>query len=214
MKILKTSTLLLSAVPFALFLPGCIGDMLSPKEDPTQFFILQSADGSVRTELNSKIEINLQPTSIPTYMARNQIVTLDSESGAVSLSEIYRWAEPVRNGITRILAEDIRRADPNIGVFAYPETSPSKHPISLKVAILECAGGIGGKLNFAATWTLSFPKTGVVKPESITKDFETSQDCGDAYKTYVESINRAVSLLVDDILLELSKKIKTGRGNI
>ena len=205
MKTLKIS-ILLPAISLSMLLSGCIGEMFSPKEDPTQFFILQSTAGSVSSKLTSKAEINFYPISIPAYVARDQIVTLDAKSGAVSLSEIYRWAEPIRNGLTRVLTENIRRSDPNIRVFAYPEMSPSKHPCSLKVTILECIGELGGKLDFRGVWTLSIPKNKGSESKSTTKEFTIIQNCGNTHKTYIESINRSISKLADEILLELSKE--------
>ncbi len=204
MNILKKTTLLI-AIFATISLSGCIGDALTPKEDPTCFYIMRTQNSANKVKSNKKVVINLSTISVPTYMSRTQMVSLNADSGTVLISEFSRWAESPQSGFSRVIAENIRNANPNISIFTYPEISTCPSTNSLRITITECIGTFDGNLEFKGRWTL-MPLKDSNASNIISKEFSIIQPCGKNYKSYVESINNALSKLCDEITLEISKK--------
>jgi len=95
--------LLLSASAALLLLTACVN--LEPTPDPTRNFKLSSLAIGVQPPMPS-LALVIQPVSVPDYLKRSQIV-LRKEQGELTFSEFDRWAEPVENGIARVLAENL-----------------------------------------------------------------------------------------------------------
>jgi len=63
--------------------------------------------------------IGVGPVSIPDYLERSQIVT-GVGTDRVEFLMLHRWAEPLENAITRILAEEISARVPTERIVTYP----------------------------------------------------------------------------------------------
>src|ERR671936_2230343 len=91
--------------------------------DPTQYYALgrtaPSSTAAGSTEFSASpstlrspvagtdaVTIGVGPVIVPGYLDRSQIVTRTA-TDQVELSTFHRWAEPLPEGIARILAEEI-----------------------------------------------------------------------------------------------------------
>ncbi len=185
---------------FAPLLCSCLGGFLEPKDDPTVFYMMRAKPvGTV--DVKKRVRINLMPITTPSYMSRNQIVTLGG-GGTVELSEFNRWAESVQSGFTRVLIDDIIGASKNIDMFAYPFVSPDA--LNLKVFVYDCVGPLGGDLSFKGKWQLDSADSNV----RVARDFSFKVPCGNTYSSYVESVCKAVGMLSEDIAKAISEQCK------
>lgn len=191
---------IISAILLAIITPmltSCLGNFLEPKEDLTEFYLMRPAQNIAKVELNSPLKINVLPITTPSYMSRNQIVTL-SDAGTVELSEFNRWAESAQSNFTRVLVDNIGATSEKVDVFAYP--SFAKDGMNLRIYINDCIGSLGGKLIFKGKWQVD----NIENTKQVAKDFLMKIDCGNSYKTYIKAIDKAMAELSFDIVKTIS----------
>lgn len=95
----------LPALTALLVLSGCVN--LDPTPDPTRHFTLaSSASGASDQAPRPTLALVIQPVSVPDYLKRSNIV-LRKGAGELTFAEFDRWAEPVENGIARVIAENL-----------------------------------------------------------------------------------------------------------
>src|SRR5262249_30318055 len=103
--------------------------------DPTLYYSLgQTTTGSSTAGAESRVaapgpgtrvagaeplSIGVGPVIVPGYLERAQIVTR-SGPDRVKLATFHRWAEPLENGVARILADEIGARVPTDRVVTFP----------------------------------------------------------------------------------------------
>ena len=185
----------------APMLASCLGGLLEPKSDPTVFYMMRPIAPAEKISIKEKVTLNLMPINAPSYMSRNQIVTLDANA-SVKLSEFDRWAESTQSGFTRVIVENIAELSDNIDVYAYPTVSPDA--LNLKIFIYDCIGTLGGDLLFKGKWQLDSIST----DRHTAKDFSLKIPCGSTYASYVQAINKCLEMLSVDIVKSISEQYK------
>lgn len=86
-------------------LTGCVN--LQPAPDPTRHFRLSSlATGTAPAPAKETLALVILPVTVPDYLKRSNIVLRKNQEQLI-FSEFDRWAEPVENGIARVLAENL-----------------------------------------------------------------------------------------------------------
>jgi uncharacterized lipoprotein YmbA len=93
------------------------------------------------------------PVSIPAYLDRSSIVVRTGE-GEVELSDECRWAEPLRDGIGRTLAENLSAMIPTDAVVVFPWHTPWTVQYRVTVDILRLDGALDGPAVLHARWRL------------------------------------------------------------
>jgi len=90
----------------SVLLAGC----LSPKEDPTRFYVLSTSDASQVDEAwddrPGMTDVGVGPFIMPGYLDRPQFVRRVGPN-EVRPVEAARWAETLGEGFERVLAEDL-----------------------------------------------------------------------------------------------------------
>lgn len=140
-------SLLFSVPALGALAMGC---SLSPKEDPSQFYVLASPAGEQPTS-TSALVLGLGPITIPEYLKRPQMVTRATEH-QVTLSEVHRWAEDLEAGFSRVLKEELQRATGarQVRIFPWPITRKVQYVVEVDVTRFE--GGPGGSVSLWAIW--------------------------------------------------------------
>ena len=117
-----------AALAAALSLAACVGTP-APRE---QFFTLASPNPGVAPPAPAAPSIFVGPVSIPASVDRTQMV-LATGSNRVEISDDYRWAEPLRDGISRVIAENLSRDLGTSRVLA--RRAAAGTPVDFRVAI-------------------------------------------------------------------------------
>ena len=98
---------LLILIMLSVVLAGCVGT--NPSQ-PARFYMLSPTnDTKTPAQANigeGRITIGIGPVEIPEYLNRAQIVTRVSPT-ELKLAEFDRWAEPLNNNFSRVLAENL-----------------------------------------------------------------------------------------------------------
>jgi hypothetical protein len=87
-----------------------------PGSDAAAFYLLNSRTELGEREEGETIIVGVGPINVPEYLNRPQIVTRMS-ANELRLAEFHKWAEPLKNGIARVLAMNLAAALPVEVVF-------------------------------------------------------------------------------------------------
>jgi uncharacterized lipoprotein YmbA len=145
--------------------------------------------------------IGVGPVIMPGYLDRIQIVTRTS-SDRVQISTFYRWAEPLDEGIVRILGEEIGADIPNERVITYPWQGVVVRTIQYQVVVvmLRFDGRLGGDVTLDARWRI-LGRDGAelaFKRSTIVED-----TAGSGYEPMVAAMTRALLTLGQEIASEI-----------
>ncbi len=99
-----------------LITAGCTWTASSP---PSHYYILPTRPVPAAAFPGMHWNIGVEPVKLPRYLDRPQIVTVAGQ-GEVRLAEFHRWAEPLRDGFTRLLIEGLNARFPEGQVLSLP----------------------------------------------------------------------------------------------
>jgi uncharacterized lipoprotein YmbA len=100
----------------ALALAGCVS--LKRTED-ARFFVLQSLVEPPAAAQEPVALVGIETVRLPGHLERPQLVTWTAP-GELQVDEFLRWAEPLEDGITRTLAENLAALLPDHQVVRRP----------------------------------------------------------------------------------------------
>ena len=127
---------------------GCLS--VSP---PPRTFLLSAAVPPPTSPPLAGVVVGVGPVGIPAYLDRSSIVVRTGE-GEVELSGEHRWAESLRDGIGRTLAENLSAMIPTDAVAVFPWRTPWTVDYRVAVDILRFDGAPGRSVVLHARWRL------------------------------------------------------------
>ena len=136
-----------------MILGGCIGG----KSSPAKFYVLSALPSPETTKKVAAAEqgvaIGVGPVSLPPYLDRPEIVTR-SGGNKLHLAEFDRWAEPLRQNFTRVLAQNLSNLIPTDRAALYPweRSVPINYQVAVEVVHFE--GSADGNSSLMARWSI------------------------------------------------------------
>jgi uncharacterized lipoprotein YmbA len=136
------------------------------------------------------------PIELPKYLDRPQIVTRTSRN-ELQLAEFNQWAEPLKDNISRVLADNlsILLSTDRIAIFPRKRFSPIEYQVAIEVIQFE--GDPGRNATLTASWTIfgeDRKQVLLMKKSS----FSESTD-GPGYEALVSAKSRALGKLSQEI---------------
>jgi uncharacterized lipoprotein YmbA len=132
---------------------GCLGGVSAP----TRFYTLLPAavpsPGTSPGAVDLDPAIGVRPVTLPGYLDRREIVTRRGRE-EIELAEFDRWSEPLTDGTTRVLAENLAvllRTD-RVILFSGRESRPVRCQIAVELARFE--GAVGASVTLEARWRI------------------------------------------------------------
>jgi uncharacterized protein len=178
-------------VVIGLFFIGC-----AAKEPLTSFFVLmQPGDSAVRDVHGASVFV--RRVEVPAYLARTSLVEMRGGNQTIYASAAH-WAEPLDQGVSRAVADNLRRS---FGIQAYsfsPANPPPDHAFDVTIRLQRFEGNDNGDVVLVARWGVS------------------SSGIGDAPTTRISEIRRpgwkpgdyaTLARLLSDEVLDLSREI-------
>jgi uncharacterized protein len=148
----------------------------------------------------SNVSVVVGPVSIPAIVDLPQIV-VSTGPNQVSLNEFERWASPLQDNISRVVAENLVAilGTPRVSLFLQSLNASADYHVAIEVQSFESAPGEAATLN--AVWIVRRTKDGkaetgrtAVREPTLQKDYDTlaaahsralarmSQDIADAIR--------------------------------
>jgi uncharacterized lipoprotein YmbA len=183
----------------ALVVAGCFG---SGTTRSPQLFVLSVVGDSAAPEApDSGLRLGVGPVSLPERLNRPQIVT---RVGAheVTLSEFSRWAEPLDDGFTGVLSENLSRLVPTDRVVVYPWSARTQIDLKVEVEVIHFTGLPNGSVTLAARWRLTRGDGSEILPLQLSS-YNESIGVGRT-EALVAAMSRALGNLSRDIAAAIS----------
>ena len=171
---------------FALVAAGCA----SPRSN---FYTLNAAAKPVTT--GAAYSVAVGPVSVPAAVDRPQIVVRLAPN-QVAIDEFHRWASPLPDAISRVVAENLAAmlGTPHVTVFTRPTAAGAGYRVLIDVLRFESAPGEAASLD--AVWTVRSTKDGSTRSGRTT----ASEPVPDReYATLAAAHSRALGRLSADI---------------
>ncbi len=195
---------LLVAVCLVFGLAGCSS---SP---PAAFYLLSPtsvADNEAgRTEQEDCIDLRIVPATLPEYLNRPQIVTRTTEND-LTLADYDRWAEPLSDTFTRVLAENTSRHICTNRVSLSPGKASGGSEYRVEVEVYRMDGSLGKEAVLEVWWTVSEGGGTTVLLSKRSKFSEPVKE-----KTY-DAFVQAQSRILDVFGREIAEAIRKGNNH-
>jgi uncharacterized lipoprotein YmbA len=188
---------------FAWSLTGCT--TLEPRPDPSRFFTLsplRQADGQAAAPDNSeRILVGLGPIKLPGYLDRQEIVVRGGPN-RFDVLENDRWAEPLDENFTRVVAQNLSLllGTERIVLYPWPRERAPKYQVEIDVFGFESNRAREAQL--AARWSIS--DGGNKKPIQL----QDSRLIRAAKETTTDGAVAALSEALGDLSREIADGVK------
>jgi uncharacterized lipoprotein YmbA len=123
---------------------------------PSRFYILNTLPASEAlpaTAAERGPVIGVGPITLPKYLERPQIVTRASRN-QLALGEFDRWAEPLQDNVSSVLAENLALLIPTDQILLNPWSRPATLDYQVRVEVLHFDGWLGGENSLIARWSI------------------------------------------------------------
>ncbi len=188
-----------------LVLTGCA------RSPATQFYMLSSSGGTSETKPYASVS-GFRTTgprvavfiTVPAYLDRPQMVIRRGYNVDVQIEAYHEWSEPMADGVTRVLCEELSASLVSCGGMAFPLRSalPADWRISVDVARLD--GVPGGEAVLDALWTLSIAKDSPDNPATSGR-FVSRMEAGDDMNSLVAAQSTLLARFAQTLADELKK---------
>ncbi len=139
----------------SLLLGGCLPG-LGPTE-PTKLYLLNSLyalepNAQPVARLGDRT-IAVGPVDLPQYTDRPQIIT-GSVQNEVQIGEFHRWAEPLKNNVFRVLADNLSVLLDTDRIVAFPWKQSTFVDYQIAVDVARFEGNLGNSAVLRARWMI------------------------------------------------------------
>jgi uncharacterized lipoprotein YmbA len=172
---------------FAALGSGCAS---SP---PSRFYTLGADATPVAS--SSKLSVAVGPVSVPAVVDRPEIVVTAS-ANQVRLDEFNRWASPLQNNISRVVAENLVAMLGTPRVTQFPQNASADADFRVAIDVQRFESALGEAATLDAVWTLRRMKDGTSETSRTTVR-EPARDKG--YDGLAAAHSRALARLSQDI---------------
>lgn len=178
------------------------GGCLSVSPLPRSYLLSATAPAS--SAPRTSVAVGVGPVGIPAYLDRSSIVVRIGE-GEVELSGEHRWAEPLRDGIGRTLAENLSAMIPTDAVAVFPWRTPWTVDYRVAVDILRFDGAPGRSVVLDARWRL----LDAAGKELLLRAAVLQESIADStYAALVAAESRLLASLSRDIAAEIRSRLR------
>jgi hypothetical protein len=138
-----------SLLALGVVLAACAGAP-APKE---QYFTLSSPNPGVAPPASDSPSIYVGPVTVPEAVDRPSMV-LRTSPNQVDVSDDYRWAEPLRNAIPRVIGDVLSRELGTSRVLTNRSASATPVDIRVAIEIQRFDASLGDGATIDAVWSV------------------------------------------------------------
>lgn len=128
-----------------------------------------STPASIQSANKEAVWQLMLPVTLPSYLDRDAVLMRDGSSSLLPIAGA-RWAEPLRDGVPRILRQDLGTLFGDAQVWAAPLPSGLTPTRQLRVDITSLEAN-PQKVTLQARWLITDPQ-GIRAPQVVTQNFE------------------------------------------
>jgi uncharacterized lipoprotein YmbA len=171
---------------------------------PERFYALSGASPQARVSVAAYTAV-VGPVTVPALVDRPQMV-LRTGVDRVVLAEQSRWAEPLKDGITRVLADDLAQQLGDVRVAAYPESAARDLDFEVWVDVRRFDSLPGDSAVIDAYWTIRDADSRTLKRG---RSLVSARVSGESHDALVAAHDRALMDVSRDIAAALREVADT-----
>jgi uncharacterized lipoprotein YmbA len=172
---------------------------------PSRFYMLNPLSPSEGMPPASQAErgpvIGLGPINFPKYLDRPQIVSRASPH-QLALGEFDRWAEPLQENFSRVLAENLSLLIPTDQILLNPWPGSATLNYQVRVDVLYFDGWRGGESALIARWSILDRAERELLSRKVHLNAPTG---GREYEAMVVALNQMLEALSRDIATAIQR---------
>ncbi len=178
----------------ALVVNGCA------TTEPSSFYTLSSLRNTEGPAASGPA-IGVGPITLPQYVDRPQIVTRSSPN-RLELAEFHKWAEPLQDIVSRVVADNLAALVPTDRIVILPRRRSLPLDYQVEINVIQFDTSAQGETVLAARWTL-FGKDG----KKLLLSAESNISASTATPGDYESVAAAMSRALEDLSREIAQAI-------
>ncbi len=167
---------------------------------PTHFYLLQAADTAIHQDRLAKdsfpFSLGVGPLSLPKYLDRPQIV-MRASMHELSLAEFHKWAEPLKNRVLHVLAENLSDSLLIDEVVVFPWKRSQAPDYQVTFDVVQFDGMEDREVVLKVRWKLLGGEGTRVLQQKVS--IVTEPWDGQDYRTLVETMSRMLSIFSQEI---------------
>jgi uncharacterized lipoprotein YmbA len=183
-----------ATLALALLVTAC--SVLSPQADRTKYFVLKPLAVPERQPVGGfDRSVGLGPVSIPDHLD-HQIVTRLADN-ELAVSDTDRWGEPLREGFTRTLRQNLVALLGTERVVIYPWDPAAAPDLAITIEVLQFERTTKGTAELAVRWTIEL---GSDRTPLMTQETHLSRAIeGEETRAAVAALNAGLVALSEQI---------------
>jgi len=122
---------------------------------PFQFYTLSAAPVAAAPATN--LVVSLGPITVPAVVDRPEIV-VTTGANQVMLDDTRRWASPLPDNLTRVIAEDLASMLGTPRVIPFPQTLAAPSDYRVAIDFRSFVSALGDKASIDVVWTIQRTK--------------------------------------------------------
>ena len=178
---------------------GCL-NLGEGTHEATKFYVLSPLSTSeVKTEVpgdTKPVAIGLGPVTFPEYLNRPQVVVRGGRN-QLQIAEFARWAEPLGENFSRVLAENLSVLLSTDYIVPYPRKKLMPTDYQVTVDVIRFDGTPGENASLVARWTIIGDDAEKVLQKNKSSFSEPTD--GQSYEALVSAESRLVTALSREI---------------
>ncbi|MCC5022292.1 MAG: membrane integrity-associated transporter subunit PqiC [Candidatus Synoicihabitans palmerolidicus] len=156
----------------ALLLTSSCSIIPEASSDPTRFFVLEdlAASTALDAPANDGVTLGLLPIEVTAYLVDSRAIAVTTSANEVTFRNFDRWAEPLDEGIARVLRTALSRqvSVKQVLVPPFPLTPARDYDLSIRLS--ECTGLQSGSIRYSLAFALTRPDGTLFKQGSFLRD--------------------------------------------
>jgi uncharacterized lipoprotein YmbA len=183
-----------------LTLVGCVGGT----SKSSTFYLLRAMPGieTASRQAGGPV-IVLGPVTVPAYLKRPQIATT-ADGHQLQVDQFNRWAEPLKESVERVLAENLSILLGTANVYRSPRTRRMAADYQVEITLSRFYADANGKAMLVAYWTvlgqddraLVPRRRSAVTVQAPTQDLEAVVA---AQNTALQTLSRQISTAIQNL---------------
>lgn len=186
---------------------GC--SALKPKEDPTRSFYLKESRPN-KLVSSSKLRVLVGEIVVPEYIDKTEIVTAGADN-ELKVAEYFVWAEPLGNGVSRVLATNLSRLLDSPTVVPYPDVDSINYDFRVPVVLRRFVMAADGKVHLEVSYVVAAAGlTSAADGKSSSRSVIADVADPNSYSAIADAMSRALAdlsvVIAKDVLAEDRKR--------
>ena len=174
---------------------------------PSHFYLLRSLSpdsvSSLSEPKQSNISLGLGPITFPKYLDRPQIVTKAS-AHEVELAEFHKWAEPLNENVSHVLAENLSALLSTDRIVQYPWKRPDQPDYQLSLNVIQLDGKKNQEAKLKVRWTLTGDDGNTLLLQKTSQFSEILRS--PEYEELVEAMSHMLASLSEEIAAAIKSR--------